>query len=208
MNLLPSLPRVMLICDYQYCGSTSRWREILETVSRRNWNHELAVQVRIKNQSETQYWQLAELAKSILPSTVRTLLNGDAQIAEELGYDGVHLPLSLIESPPMRTRTLNWISIAIHQSSELALVEPVGANSIVVAPVFRPLWKATTPLGLARLRTLVGQSTVPVYALGGINQDNINACQQQHVHGIAVLSSVLKARDPIQVLEQYVSSFN
>ena len=208
MNLLPSLPRVMLICDYQYCGSTSRWREVLETVSSRNWNHELAVQVRIKNQSATQYCQLAELAKSILPSTVRTLLNGDAQVAVELSYDGVHLPQSRIQTPPTCIKELNWVSVAIHQSSELACVEPLGAQSIVVAPVFRPQWKARTPLGLSRLRTLVGQSTVPVYALGGINHDNINACQQQHVHGIAVLSSVLKARDPIQVLEQYLSSFN
>ncbi|MXZ44800.1 MAG: thiamine phosphate synthase [Gammaproteobacteria bacterium] len=208
MTVVSSLPHVMLICDYQYCGSTERWCEVLQTVSKRDWNNELAVQVRIKNQTATQYRQLAELAKSILPSTVRTLLNDDPEVALELGYDGVHLPQSRFETPPMYTEKLSWISVAIHETSELDFLERLGAHSIVVAPVFRPQWKASTPLGLSRLRTLVVQSAVPVFALGGIDNSNIGACQQQHVHGVAVLSSVLKARDPEDVLEQYLSAFD
>lgn len=207
MTLVSSLPHVMLICDYQFCGSTERWCEVLQTISDRDWNNELAVQIRIKNQSPTQYRELAELAKSILPSTVRTLLNGDAQVAAELGYDGVHLPRSQLETPSIYKQKLSWVSAAIHEISELDYLEPLGAHSIVVAPVFRPLWKASTPLGLARLRTLVVQSPVPVYALGGIDHSNVDACQQQHVHGIAVLSSVLKARDPVEALDKYLASF-
>lgn len=207
MTLVSSLPHVMLICDYQFCGSTERWCEVLQTISNRDWNYELAVQVRIKNQSTTQYRELAELAKSILPSTVRTLLNGDAQTAVELGYDGVHLPRSRFETPPTYTKELSWVSVAIQKTTQLDFLEPIGAHSIVVAPVFRPRWKPSIPLGLARLRTLVVQSSVPVYALGGIDHSNINACQQQRVHGVAVLSSVLKARDPVEVIEKYLASF-
>ncbi|MCY3540350.1 MAG: thiamine phosphate synthase [Gammaproteobacteria bacterium] len=207
MTRVSSLPHVMLICDYQFCGSTERWCETLQTISNKDWNNELAVQVRIKNQSPTQYHELAELAKSILPSTVRTLLNGDAHVATELGYDGVHLPQSRLETPSMYTEKLSWVSVAIHKTSELELLGSLGAHSIVVAPVFRPQWKASTPLGLARLRTLVLQSSVPVFALGGIDHSNVDACQQQHVHGIAVLSSVLKARDPIEAIEKYLACF-
>lgn len=207
MTLVSSLPHVMLICDYQFCGSIERWCEVLQTIGNRNWNNELAVQVRITNQSTTQYRELAELAKLILPSTVRTLLNGDAQVAGELGYDGVHLPRAQLETPSIYKQKLSWVSAAIHEISELAFLEPLGAHSIVVAPVFRPLWKASTPLGLARLRTLVVQSSVPVYALGGIDHSNVDACQQQHVHGVAVLSSVLKARDPVEALDKYLASF-
>ncbi|MYD46312.1 MAG: thiamine phosphate synthase [Gammaproteobacteria bacterium] len=207
MTLVSSLPRVMLICDYQFCGSTELWCEILETISKRDWNNELAVQIRIKHQSTTQYRELAELAKSILPSTVRTLLNGDAQVAAELGYDGVHLPNSRLETPRSCTEGLSWVSVAIHETSELDFLELLGAHSIVVAPVFQTQWKANVPLGLARLRTLVIQSSVPVYALGGIDHSNVDACQQQHVHGIAVLSSVLKARDPVHAIEEYLACF-
>lgn len=203
-----SLPHVMFICDYQYCGSTDRWCEMLQTVGQRDWNNELAVQIRIKNQTATQYRQLAELAKSILPSTVQTLLNDDPEVALDLGYDGVQLPQSRFATPPRYTAELSWVSVAIHETSELDLLEPLGAHSIVVAPVFRPQWKASTPLGLSRLRTLVVQSPVPVYALGGIDQSNIDACREQHVHGVAVLSSVLKARDPVDILKQYLSAFD
>lgn len=208
MTFVSSLPHVMLICDYQFCGSTERWCEMLQTISNRNWHNELAVQVRIKNQSTTQFRELAELAKSILPSTVRTLLNGDAQVAAELGYDGVHLPQSRFETRPSHMEELSWVSVAIHNTLELNFLEPFGACSIVVAPVFRPQWKSTTPLGLARLRTMVAQSSVPVYALGGIDHSNVDACQKQHVHGIAVLSSVLKARDPVEAIEKYLASFS
>lgn len=207
MTVVSSLPQVMLICDYQYCGSTERWCEILRTISNRDWKNELAVQVRIKNQTATQYRQLAELAKSILPSTVRTLLNDDPEVALELDYDGVHLPRGRFETPPMYSEKLRWVSVAIHETSELDFLEPLGAHSIVVAPVFRPQWKASTPLGLSRLRTLVVQSSLPVYALGGIDHSNVDGCLEQHVHGIAVLSSVLKARDPVGVLERYLSFF-
>ena len=208
MTQVFSLPHVMLICDYQFCGSTERWCEVLQTISNRDWNNELAVQIRINNQSATQYRELAELAKSILPTTVRTLLNGDAQVAAELDYDGVHLPRSRFEIPPPYTEGLSWVSIAIHETSELDFLEPLGAHSIVVAPVFRPHWKASTPLGLSRLRALVVQSSVPVYALGGIDHSNVDACQQQRVHGIAVLSSVLRARDPVEALKKYLATFS
>ncbi|MXZ54685.1 MAG: thiamine phosphate synthase [Gammaproteobacteria bacterium] len=207
MTLVSSLPHVMLICDYQFCGSTERWCEALQTISNKDWNNELAVQVRIKNQSPTQYHELAELAKSMLPSTVRTLLNGDAEVAAELGYDGVHLPQSRLKTPSMYTEKLSWVSVAIHATSELDFLEPLGAHSIVVAPVFRPQWKAGTPLGLSRLRALVVQSSVPVYALGGIDYSNVDACKQQHVYGIAVLSSVLKARDPVEAIKKYLACF-
>ncbi len=207
MTQVFSLPHVMLICDYQFCGSTERWCEVLQTISNRDWNNELAVQIRINNQSATQYRELAELAKSILPTTVRTILNGDAQVAAELDYDGVHLPRSRLETPTLYTEGLSWVSIAIHETSELDFLEPLGAHSIVVAPVFRPQWKASTPLGLARLRALVVQSSVPVYALGGIDHSNVDACQQQRVHGIAVLSSVLRARDPVEAIKKYLASF-
>ena len=207
MNPVSSLPHVMLICDYQFCGSTGRWCEVLQTISDKDWNNELAVQVRIKNQSPTQYYELAELAKSILPSSVRTLLNDDAQIAAELGYDGVHLPKTRLDTRSTYTETLSWVSVAIHETAELHYLELLDAHSIVVAPVFRPQWKDSTPLGLARLRSLVVQSSLPVFALGGIEYSNVDACKQQHVHGIAVLSSVLKARDPVDVLEKYIACF-
>lgn len=197
----------MLICDYEFCGSTERWLEILETLNRRNWHHDLVVQVRIKNQTDKKYRQCAELAKSILPSTVRILLNEDARLASELGYDGVHLPQRCLDSPPIGIEELGWLSVAIHHSTDLASAESLGAHSIIVAPVFRPLWKEVPPLGLSELRTTVAQSSVPIYALGGINESNVNACLEQKVHGIAVLSSVLEARDPVQVLERYFNKF-
>ena len=195
----------MLICDYEFCGSTERWLKILEALNRRNWNNNLVVQVRILNQTDKEYRRYAELAKSILPSTVRTLLNGDAQLASELGYDGVHLPQYRLDSHSTGIEELDWLSVAIHQTTEIAVAETLGAHSIIVAPVFRPLWKHALPLGLDQLRNTVEQSSIPVYALGGIDESNIKSCLDQHVHGIAVLSSVLKARDPVQVLDLYIS---
>lgn len=136
------------------------------------------------------------------------LLNSNPHIAAELGYDGVHIPQNRVEPLPNSMEGLSWVSVAIHQSTELTSVEALGAHTIVVAPVFQPHWKQVTPLGISRLRTLVLQSTVPVYALGGINLNNIDDCLQQQVHGVAVLSSVLKARDPVQVIVQYLDRCN
>ena len=198
----------MLICDYEYCGTTQRWLAVLQALNSRDWDHKLAVQVRIKNQSAKQFQRLAESAKSILPYTVRTLLNDDAQVAVALGYDGVHLPQSRINTTPQGIEELGWVSVAIHQVTELATIESLGAHSIVVAPVFQPRWKASTPLGLSGLSTFVAQSSIPTYALGGISLTNVDACRQQHVHGIAVLSSVLEAQNPVQVLAQYLACFN
>lgn len=195
----------MLICDFEFCGSTERWLNVLQTLNRRNWKNNLVVQVRIKNQTDKKYRQYAEIAKSILPSTVRTLLNGDARLASEFGYDGVHLPQCRLGSPPTGIEELGWLSVAIHQTTEIAAAEALNAHSIIVAPVFRPMWKDTPPLGLSQLRTTVERSSVPIYALGGIDASNVKSCLDQHVHGIAVLSSVLKAHDPVQVLDRYIT---
>jgi len=96
-----------------------------------------------------------------------TLLAGaDADLAEAIGAQGVHLPERLAHQlPALRAAHPGWIlTAAAHGPGGL-----VAADALLVSPVFpsnSP--SAGAPLGVEAFTDLVAAAPAPVYALGGV----------------------------------------
>lgn len=200
------LPRFMVIGDFEYCGSERRWQSVLEQIGSVNWDRKIAVQVRVKNQTNEDFLRLAALARSILGESVLTVLNGDATIAQELNYDGVHLPqlINVVHT----LIDFEWISTVSHNLADLNAIDSTLITCNLVSPVFSPHWKSTTPLGLERLRTYCRASEVPVYALGGICLTKVSDCMASGAYGIASLSGVLDSMSPNETIAQFLSTID
>jgi thiamine-phosphate pyrophosphorylase len=78
------------------------------------------------------------------------------------------------------------------------LVVPGCVDFIVFGPIYFTPSKASygAPQGLERLQKVVDKISLPVYAIGGINQTNIADVKQLGVRGIALISAILGADDP------------
>lgn len=125
---------------------------------------------------------------------VRLLIGLDADLAETIGADGLHLPeRSLDQAQGLSDAHPDWlITGSAHNGSAL---EAPGLQALVLSPVFPAggASSAAPPLGLARFRTLAASAARPVYALGGVDAKNARSLIGSGACGIAGVSAILAA---------------
>lgn len=125
------------------------------------------------------------------------LIGLDAELAERVGADGVHLPERALERAVNLAKARpDWrLTGAAHSAA--ALGTP-GLDALIVSPVF-PAGGASAEsaaLGLSVLREWVEGAPCPVYALGGINTGNVRALIGSGVCGLAGVSGIQAAFGP------------
>jgi 8-oxo-dGTP diphosphatase len=114
------------------------------------------------------------------------LLNGDLQRANETGADGVHLTaaqlMTLAERP-----AFEWVAASCHNAAELAKAHQLGVDFVVMGPVMPTLSHPGAPaLGWHAFTQLVQDTPLPVYALGGLQQDHLESARRAGAHGVAM----------------------
>ncbi|HLP98355.1 MAG TPA: Nudix family hydrolase [Sideroxyarcus sp.] len=117
----------------------------------------------------------------------RVLLNGDVELVREAGADGVQLTATqlagLSERPPV-----DWCAASCHNAEELRRAEALGCDFALLSPVLPTRSHPGVPhLGWERFAAIAAGSTIPVYALGGLQQEDMQAAWRHGAHGIALL---------------------
>jgi len=115
----------------------------------------------------------AELKSKIRP---KIFVNSRADIAAASGADGVHLPADA----PVATLPGLLVGRSCHSPEE---VRRAKADFVTFGPVFPSPGKGT-PVGLDALSEAC-KLRLHVYALGGVDWDNADACIQAGAEGIA-----------------------
>lgn len=125
------------------------------------------------------------------------LIGLDAELAERVGADGVHLPERALERAVNLAKARpDWrLTGAAH--SVTALGTP-GLDALIVSPVFPAGGTSaeSAALGLSVLREWVEGAPCPVYALGGINTGNVRALIGSGACGLAGVSGIQAAFGP------------
>jgi len=148
------------------------------------------VQLRAKQLTEGGYRQLVLAAAELCrPANVRLLLNCTPQLVPELGAQGVHLTarrLMQLQRRPLDSGYL--VAASCHSLEEVAHAGRLGLDFIVVSPVRGTAsHPGTPPIGLAGLRSLCEAAVMPAYALGGMQESDIESVWQCGAQGIAAI---------------------
>ncbi len=126
------------------------------------------------------------------------LIGLDAELAERVGADGVHLPeRALDQAEVLSTARPDWrITGAVHRLQGLEAASEVDA--VIVSPIFQAGGTSSgkIPLGLPGLTKFVRASGVPVYALGGIDGINARSLIGSGVCGLAGVAAIQSAFGP------------
>jgi len=138
--------------------------------------------------SEAAYVELARrLAPLLGPGLILHASHPKAiHIAGRAGW-GLHMPATADWSAT-RSQVNGWLGASCHTADDLARAVDAGCDYVTLSPVFTPLSKPTdirTCLGLDGLTKLSSEFDIPVFALGGVNAENIGEVIQTGVHGAA-----------------------
>lgn len=144
------------------------------------------VQLREKDLPAQTLAQLAaEVAARCRAHGARLLINGDVALAERLGA-GVHLTAAQLMRLAHRPE-LPWVGASCHDAAELARAQALAVDLVVLGPVLPTAsHPGAPPLGWARFQSLAANSPLPVYALGGLTEADLDAARQSGAHGIAM----------------------
>jgi len=115
------------------------------------------------------------------------LINGDVALVQALGADGVHLNSLQLEQCSERP-AVAWCGASCHSVEELRHAERLGCDFALLSPVLPTLSHPDgVPLGWVNFTKIAEQSSIPVYALGGLTPADMTTAWQCGAHGIALL---------------------
>jgi thiamine-phosphate pyrophosphorylase len=130
------------------------------------------------------------------------LVNGNLQLAKEVGADGLHL--DEYDVTPSEVKQVLGKQCIVGYTlggnlEKLKWAETVGANYVSFCSVFPTSSAAQCDIvPIETIRAAKFQTTLPIFAAGGINLNNAERVLKAGVNGIAVTSALLKAKDPEQ----------
>jgi thiamine-phosphate pyrophosphorylase len=146
------------------------------------------IQIRAKNIPARELTQLVRAAVAACKAPI--LVNTRLDIALACNAQGVHLPANSISPTTIRKITPKdfLIGVSCHTIQELQSAEREGADFAVYGPIFASPTKAVTPIGLDALQQATRSVVLPIYALGGVTEENAPLCIQAGAAGIAGIS--------------------
>jgi len=130
------------------------------------------------------------------------IVNDRVEVARIVKADGVHLGQE-DQSLDFARKILNQnqiIGISVETVEQAIEAEKEGADYLGVGPIYPTATKldAGRALGVARLKEIKEAVSIPVIAIGGIDEDNLEEVLRAGADGVAVISAVVSAPDITQ----------
>jgi thiamine-phosphate pyrophosphorylase len=137
------------------------------------------------------------------------LVNDRCDLALALEADGVHLgqgdlPVDLARKVMGPDRL---IGISTHNPDQVRVANTIEPDYLGFGPIFPSSSKADHDpvVGIDGLRAMRPLTTLPVFAIGGIQPDRVGEVMQTGADGVAVSSAVLKAKDIKEAVREFLA---
>ena len=124
--------------------------------------------------------------------------NYDLVLEDKYNIEGIHLSYNTFKSLNKNIREelikkYKKIGVSIHSLDEAKEVENLGANYVVAGHIFKTdCKKGLEPRGLKFVENLSSILTIPIFAIGGINQENSHLVINSGAFGVCMMSSLMK----------------
>lgn len=164
-----------------------------------------AVILREKDLSEEDYTKLAGKVMDICGEAhVKCILHSFASAAAKLRADSLHLPLPLLKDTESAViNRFDTIGASCHSVADVSLAESLGATYVTAGHIFETdCKKDIPPRGLGLLSDITEAANIPVYAIGGINEDNIALTKDAGASGACIMSGLMRSEDPAALIER------
>ena len=151
------------------------------------------LQLRAKGMAADEYKALARrVVRRCHAHGAKLLLNGEPEWVAEVGADGVQLSSGKLNSLSQRPLPRDLlVAASCHTEEELQQALKLEADFALLSPIkWTKSHPDTEPLGWEEMRRLVDEMPIPVYALGGVSRQDLEAAFKAGGQGIAAIRSL------------------
>ena len=157
------------------------------------------LQLRAKSLAANDFSELAKFVRSETAlHSCRLIVNDRADIAMLCNADGLHLGQDDLPLPVGRKLLGNkMIGISTHDIKQARQAQIGGADYIGFGPMFGSRTKDTgySARGIEMLKEIRAAVTIPIVAIGGINEQNVSEIWRAGADSAAIISDILGSND-------------
>ena len=187
--------RLYLVTN-RYQDSLENFLEKVETACRSGVT---IIQLREKNLTTNQYYQLAKQVKEITDAyQVPLIIDDRLDICLAVDAAGLHigddeLPVSVARQVLGPKKILGVTAKTVKRALE---AETSGADYLGTGAIFPTTTKENAPITLiSTLKTICQRVAIPVVAIGGLTSENIDQLIDTGIAGVAVVRDLMQAED-------------
>ena len=187
--------RLYLVTN-RYQDSLESFLEKVETACRSGVT---IIQLREKNLTTNQYYQLAKQVKEITDAyQVPLIIDDRLDICLAVDAAGLHigddeLPVSVARKVLGPEKILGVTAKTVKRALE---AEEAGADYLGTGAIFPTTTKENAPITLiSTLKTICQTVAIPVVAIGGLTSENIDQLVDTGIAGVAVVRDLMQAED-------------
>lgn len=150
--------------------------------------------LREKDLKENEYYDLAKRCKEICEKNKASItIHNFIDVARKLEIKKIHLPYPLFLKEAGNLSDFESVSTSIHKKEEAIKAQQLGADFVFAGHVFATdCKKGLPPRGLDFLKEVVDSVEIPVYGIGGIDENNIDQILKCGAAGGCMMSGFMK----------------
>lgn len=197
--------KLYAVTDRSWLGSRTLAQQVEESLA----GGATMIQLREKGMGREELRREAlEIREVCQKYDVPFLINDAADLAAEVGADGVHVGQQ--DMSPRQARAIlgpnGIVGVSAHTVEEARAAQAEGADYLGVGAVFATGTKEnTTPVDYDTLKAICAAVDIPVVAIGGVSLNNLGSLEGSGIQGVAVVSA-LYAQPDIQAATRSLRS--
>lgn len=159
--------------------------------------------LREKDLSDDEY---CDLAKEIIEENneyKKILALNRPEIALELGIENVHLTMQQLMEHG-RPSFIKRAGVSVHSAEEAETAQKLGADYLIAGHIYATdCKKGVPPRGIEFFRGVCESVDIPVFAIGGISENNFNEPLENGGTGVCLMSEFMKCENPYERVRIY-----
>ena len=161
----------------------------------------VALTLREKDLNKNEYLKLIEEIYPICQKYKINLIlhqNYDLNLDDKYNIEGIHLSYSIFKSLNENIKAelikkYKRIGVSVHSLNEAKEVESLGASYVVAGHIFETdCKKGLEPRGLKFIEDLSSALSIPIFAIGGIDEKNSLSVINSGAFSICMMSTLMK----------------
>lgn len=161
--------------------------------------------LREKDLSPREYAELAEKVLKYNNFDKRISLHFYPEVCKALNYKRLHVSVQTLINDENIRKSVDFMGASVHSPEEAQAAETLGADYVIAGHIFETdCKKGLPPRGLSFLKNICENVSIPVYAIGGITENNISRIRQSGAGGACLMSNLMRCENTDEYVRKLV----